>query len=129
MPSGLISVMPQAWMTLTPYLSPNVSIIAGGQGTAAEKMDALTKAGVHVVKSAAELPAAVVDRATTLRSAKGLVALVWRAGFSMRVAGPLQSLLARLSPENVLRPSSSGGYPMAVEEMRWQIDFLSRMAQ
>ena len=27
------------------------AIIAGGQGTAAEKMDALTKAGVHVVKS------------------------------------------------------------------------------
>ena len=31
------------------------AIIAGGQGTAAEKMDALTKAGVHVAKSPAEM--------------------------------------------------------------------------
>jgi succinyl-CoA synthetase alpha subunit len=31
------------------------AIIAGGQGTAAEKMDALAKAGVHVAKSPAEM--------------------------------------------------------------------------
>jgi succinyl-CoA synthetase alpha subunit len=31
------------------------AIIAGGQGTAAEKMEALTKAGVHVVKSPADM--------------------------------------------------------------------------
>ena len=31
------------------------AIIAGGQGTAAEKMDALTQAGVHVVKSPADM--------------------------------------------------------------------------
>ncbi len=31
------------------------AIIAGGQGTAAEKMDALTKAGVHVVRSPADM--------------------------------------------------------------------------
>jgi succinyl-CoA synthetase alpha subunit len=31
------------------------AIIAGGQGTAAEKMDALVKAGVHVVKSPADM--------------------------------------------------------------------------
>ena len=31
------------------------AIIAGGQGTAAEKMDALTTAGVHVVKSPADM--------------------------------------------------------------------------
>src|SRR6188472_245583 len=31
------------------------AIIAGGQGTAAEKMDALTKAGVHVVESPADM--------------------------------------------------------------------------
>jgi succinyl-CoA synthetase alpha subunit len=35
------------------------AIIAGGQGTAAEKMAALTAAGVHVVKSPAEIGAAV----------------------------------------------------------------------
>jgi succinyl-CoA synthetase alpha subunit len=33
------------------------AIIAGGQGTAAEKMEALSAAGVHVVKSPADMGA------------------------------------------------------------------------
>ena len=37
------------------------AIIAGGKGTAAEKMAALTAAGVHVVKSPAEIGAAVKE--------------------------------------------------------------------
>ncbi|MCW3474832.1 DUF2336 domain-containing protein [Limobrevibacterium gyesilva] len=78
---------------------------------------------------AADVPASVVDRAATLRSAKGLVSLVWKAGFSMRAAGPLQTLLARLSPERILRGTCDGGFPLAIEEMRWQIDFLSRMGR
>lgn len=78
---------------------------------------------------AAGVPASVVDRAATLRSAKGLVSLVWRAGFSMQVAGPLQSLLARTPPEAVLRGGQGGSFPLAVEEMRWQIDFLMRMGR
>jgi uncharacterized protein (DUF2336 family) len=78
---------------------------------------------------AAGVPASVVDRAATLRSAKALVSLVWRAGFSMQVAGPLQSLLARTSPEAVLRGGPAGAFPLAIDEMRWQIDFLMRMGR
>src|SRR5688572_18760235 len=37
------------------------AIIAGGQGTAAEKMDALTKAGVRVAKSPADMGAAMKE--------------------------------------------------------------------
>ena len=37
------------------------AIIAGGQGTAAEKMDALTKAGVRVVKSPADMGSAMKE--------------------------------------------------------------------
>ena len=82
-----------------------------------------------IIAVAAEMAVSVVDRAATLRSAKGLVSLVWRAGFSMRAAGPLQTLLARLPPESVLRGTASGGFPLAVEEMRWQIEFLGRMGR
>lgn len=78
---------------------------------------------------AADVGVSVVDRAATLRSAKGLVSLVWKAGFSMRVAGPLQALLARLPPSATLRATAGGGFPLAVEEMRWQVDFLCRMGR
>ncbi|MEA3332102.1 MAG: succinate--CoA ligase subunit alpha, partial [Pseudomonadota bacterium] len=37
------------------------AIIAGGKGTAAEKMAAMTKAGIHVVKSPADIGKAVVE--------------------------------------------------------------------
>ena len=73
---------------------------------------------------AAGVPLALVERAETLRSAKGVLSLVWKAGFSMQLAVPLQSLLARLGPGALLTPGPNGAFPLAVEEMRWQIAFL-----
>ena len=78
---------------------------------------------------AAEVSAAVVDRAATLRSSKGLVSLVWKAGMTMRVGGPIQVLLARVAPQAVLRATAQGGFPLATEEMRFQIDLLTRMGR
>ena len=74
---------------------------------------------------AAEVPIAVVERAATLRSAKGLVSLVWQAGFTMRAGGAVQGLLGMLAPGDALAASSGGGFPLPVEEMRWQMSFLS----
>lgn len=82
-----------------------------------------------ILALAADFPASVVDRAATLRSAKGLISLVWKAGFTMQVAVPLQTLLARLNPSAILRPAPGGGFPLAVDEMRWQIDFLRDMGR
>ena len=76
---------------------------------------------------AAGTPVSVVDRAASLRSAKGMVSLVWKAGFTMRVAVALQTLLARLAPDAVLTAGPSESFPLAVEEMRWQLEFLARM--
>lgn len=75
---------------------------------------------------AAGVPPPVVRRAVTLRSAKGLVSLVWKAGFSMRTAYTLQLLLARISPAAALKAGPGDSFPLSVREMRWQIDFLSR---
>jgi uncharacterized protein (DUF2336 family) len=71
----------------------------------------------------------VVDRAVTLRSAKGIVSLVWKAGFSMRIAGPLQVLLCRVGPSAILRGGEGGNFPLAIDEMRWQLEFLQRMGR
>jgi uncharacterized protein (DUF2336 family) len=88
-----------------------------------------TRYAAALLALAAGTPVSVVDRASSLRSAKGLVSLVWKAGFTMRVAVALQTLLARLAPEAVLIAGQSGGFPLAVEEMRWQLDFLGRMGR
>jgi hypothetical protein len=45
----------------------------------------------------------------------------------MRAAVALQALLARLGPDAVLTAGPDGGFPLAVEEMRWQLEFLARM--
>jgi len=82
-----------------------------------------------LLAASAGVPAEVVDRASRLRSAKGLVSLVWRAGFTMRAAGPVQTLLARLPPESVLHPTDHGEFPLGPDEMRWQVEFLTRIGR
>jgi uncharacterized protein (DUF2336 family) len=99
--------------------------------------DALLEAARHgetryvtaLLAVAAGTPVSVVDRASSLRSAKGMISLVWQAGFTMRAAVSLQTLLARLAPEVVLIAGPGGSFPLAVEEMRWQLEFLGRMGR
>lgn len=74
---------------------------------------------------AASLPLAVVDRAVTLRSAKGLVSLCWKGGFSPKVLEPVQALLGRLPPAGTLA-AVDGDWPLSEDEMRWQLAFLMR---
>jgi uncharacterized protein (DUF2336 family) len=73
---------------------------------------------------AAGVPLATVERAAFLRSSKGLVSLVWKAGFSMKTAVPVQRALARLGPASLLTCGPGGTFPLSIEEMRWQIAFL-----
>ena len=95
---------------------------------AAEHADALMTAALLAV--AAKVPVAVVEQAASLRSAKALVSLVWKAGFSMRVAGPVQALLGHLGPKQALAAGEeAGGFPLTVEEMRWQVDFLQHIGR
>ncbi len=78
---------------------------------------------------AATVPVAVVDRAASLRNAKALVSLVWKARFSSKLLGPLQISLAHVPPASMLLPGTDGAFPLAVEEMRWQLDFLRRVGR
>ena len=73
---------------------------------------------------AASVPLTVMDRAASLRSAKALVSLVWKAGFSMRASGPVQAVIGQLGPGATMMPTASGGYPLTAEELGWQLDFL-----
>jgi hypothetical protein len=90
---------------------------------AAQEGDA-RKAAITLA-AAASVPLSVVRRAATLRSAKGLVSLVWKAGFSMKAGYSVQILLARLAPGAALKPGPGNSFPLSVQEMKWQVDFLT----
>jgi hypothetical protein len=90
----------------------------------AAAQDGDTGKAAAMLAAAAGVPIPAVHRAVTLRSAKGLVSLTWKAGFSMKTGYALQILLARLSPGAALKPGPGNSFPLSVQEMRWQLDFL-----
>ena len=88
-----------------------------------------TRLATALLAVAAGVEPSAVEHAASLRSGKGLVSLVWKAHFTMRLAAPLQTLLARLAPEAVLRALPGGDFPLSTDEMRWQIEFLSQASR
>jgi hypothetical protein len=73
-------------------------------------------------KAGVTLP--IVERACMLRSARAVVSLAWQASLSAQTAVVLQTMLAGVAPDQVLRPNKNSGFPLSEEEMRWQLAFL-----
>lgn len=69
------------------------------------------------------LPQPVVKKAADTQSAKGIVAVAWKARLSPALAVQLQQKLLRLPSSRVLQ-SRAGAYPLTVDEMSWQLEFL-----
>jgi hypothetical protein len=57
------------------------------------------------------------------RSAKAVVALVWRAHLSMRVAFKIQSFVMKLVPDQSLAGRGGKGFPLSEAEMLWQLNY------
>jgi uncharacterized protein (DUF2336 family) len=68
------------------------------------------------------LGADIVGRILAAHSAKGVVALVHKAGLSPRSAMQVQLRVAGISPRAALAPKS-GGWPLAPDEMTWHLEF------
>lgn len=75
---------------------------------------------------ASGLPLAAVDRATSMRSVKGLISLAWKAGLSMQAAVVVQATLAQLGAGGVMMAGPDGAFPLSVEEMQWQVEVLGQ---
>ena len=73
----------------------------------------------------ADLPGDVVSKTVSMASAKGMVAIAWKAGLTMRTAAQLQLRLARIPPGSVLKAKEGDVYPLTEDEMRWQLDFFA----
>lgn len=110
------------------FLAEAESLAARGALTEQALLEAVRLGEPAIVAArlavAARVPLAVVEHAMALRSAKGLISLLWRAGFSMKAAEPVQALLTGLAPANLLAPGPAGSFPLGVAEMRWHVDFL-----
>jgi uncharacterized protein (DUF2336 family) len=68
----------------------------------------------------------VVKKAIETQSAKGMVALTFKAGLSMEIGAQLQSKRSRVPPSGVVR-GRNGACPLSPEEVDWQIDFFKSL--
>jgi len=71
----------------------------------------------------ADVPAATVARIRAARSAKGVTAIAWKAGLSMRFAIRLQARFAGVAPGEILNARDGVDYPMGDDEMAWMLEF------
>jgi uncharacterized protein (DUF2336 family) len=76
----------------------------------------------------ATLPLDDVDRVLAAHSAKGIVALAWKAGLKMQTALRLETGFAHIPRPSLVRPQPDGSYPLTQEAMRWQLEFLTGTA-
>jgi hypothetical protein len=110
------------WEPAAAAAAPTVKPTEANLLEAARQGDAAR--AIMMLALAADVPLPAVRRAATLRSAKGLVSLAWKAGFSMKAGYAMQVLLARLSPGTVLKPGPGNSFPLTTQEMSWQIEFI-----
>ncbi len=64
----------------------------------------------------------IVDKILSARSAKGIVALAWKADIGPRLAYQVQLRMAGLSPRQALGPKN-GTWPLTTDEMTWHLEF------
>jgi uncharacterized protein (DUF2336 family) len=84
----------------------------------------LVNAGLAVL---AGQPLSVVEKILSSHSAKGITAIVWKAGLSMRFSVRLQSVVARIPAPQTLKPRADGGFPLSEDALAWQLGFFADM--
>ncbi|MGB0632348.1 MAG: DUF2336 domain-containing protein [Alphaproteobacteria bacterium] len=77
---------------------------------------------VEAIASLGRLDTAVVQKAFSLASAKGVAAMAWKAGLSAELAHQMQLRLAKVPPDEAIKPSG-GGYAMSDKALDWQVEF------
>ena len=83
----------------------------------------------HALAAMAGVSVNYVDRVLQGHSAKGITALAWKAGCSMRVALQLQTNMGGIPPNKALNARDGSDFPLSPEEMEWQLDFFASLGQ
>ncbi len=82
----------------------------------------------HGLALRADLPLSLIDHILAAHSAKGVTALAWKAGCSMRFAKQLQIRMGGIPPSQLLNPRAGTDYPLSESEMDWQIEFFQSLS-
>ncbi|HYE48266.1 MAG TPA: DUF2336 domain-containing protein [Azospirillaceae bacterium] len=69
------------------------------------------------------IPFPTVEKIVGGQSPRGVTALCWKAGVSMRFARQVQLRLAQIPPASVLNAKEGTKYPMTDGELKWQLEF------
>lgn len=77
---------------------------------------------IEAIASLSRLDTAVVQKAFSLASAKGVAAMTWKAGLSAEPAHQMQLRLAKVPPDEAIGPVD-GGYALSDTDLDWQIEF------
>ena len=72
-----------------------------------------------------DLPLKGVSKMLNTGNAKAVTTLCWICNLSMDLSVLLQETIAKVKPENLLKPTEDGGYPMEEEDMEWYVEFHS----
>jgi uncharacterized protein (DUF2336 family) len=81
------------------------------------------EAVIAALATLARVPPQTVRRIINAHSAKAIIALIWRAGLSMRIAFKIQVFVMRLTPNECLAARNGKDFPLSEDEMRWQLNY------
>lgn len=68
------------------------------------------------------LPSKTVNQMMGTRTAKAMVAIAWKAGFSMDLAVRLQRDFAKIDNADMLRAKPDGGFPLTEADLDWFVE-------
>lgn len=71
----------------------------------------------------AGVPAESIEQVISAQSGRGIAALCWKGGLSMRTALAIQTYVAHVPQANMVLPREGIAYPMTDDEMRWHLQY------
>jgi uncharacterized protein (DUF2336 family) len=71
-----------------------------------------------------DLPPKVVNKVFEERSAKGILAVCWKADIPAKLSVTIQQRMGRIPPNDLLMPKGAG-YALSPDELQWQLEFVA----
>ena len=79
----------------------------------------------HAFSLLSELPQTQVVKMLESESAKGICALVWKAGLDADIAVSVQRRIAKIPPKSMIQEAPGGKFKMSEEELEWYVDYFA----